>query len=383
VTSTRLPMHARNHRPKGWYGPDDPGGSDPLNWWGSGGDAARPAYSGVVLAIDSLRGYWRLGDGPAPYADTSGYDTDDPANLAIPGSVGTTPTDDLAVGVLPALHDDGAVRFNGDSRLHAPVTVARFEFTGGSQFTATGWVRPAAGSAAGTVYLQNAGADVLNGWRVGFATGRAVQFARHQRSSAGTSQNTQILQTSFGIPEMQWAFIAAVVDATHMRLYVDGAQVEADTVDFNHGGSGNAPLSIGYNANGSGGIGTGDHLDGDLDELAIFHAALSAGQIQELYAAGRPETLVPTVFGPYTIPATVAIVGADGTFTVTLPPAADRAGSTHTIKNVGTGTITVSGAGTDPIDGTGTPGTVVLGALDAVTLTSVGHGWWITGGYGI
>jgi hypothetical protein len=366
-------MHARNHRPKGWYGPDDPGGSDPLNWWdkdiATGG--ARPAYSGVVLAIDSLRGYWRLGDGDEPYLDTSGYDLINPANMYFNGG-GASMDKHVTPGVLPPQHDDGCVRGHGGEFLQASgASIGRFDFSGNPPYTVTCWARRNAGAGAGDLFRHWATFTTghENGWSLQFTAGGAPKFSRHKSNTPGSPGSEQELTAGFAIPTGQWAFIAGVYDGTDMSLWVDGAKVAEQPSDHGHRNF-NLRVILG-------------HAEVSMDEAAIFHAALNAGQLQELYATGRPSTLVPTVFGPYTIPAEVGIVGADGTFTVTLPAAADRSGSTHTVKNVGTGTITVSGAGTDPVDGTGTPGTVVLGSLDAVTLTSVGYGWWITGGYGI
>jgi hypothetical protein len=366
-------MHARNHRPKGWYGPNDPGGSDPLPWWGLGGDAARPAYSGVVQSITSLRGYWRLGDGDEPYLDTSGYDTVNPADLEIVGS-GSAMDRDVTPGVLPPLHDDGCVRFHGGEYLRAHGdSIGRFDFPGRPPYTATAWVRRNSTGGGDGPFLGQTGSFTsghLNGWHLEITSGGAPKYSRHKSNAPGAPGSEQQLTAGFAIPTGQWAFIAGVYDGTDMSLWVDGAKVAEQPSDHSH---------VNWNNK----LFVGSASDVSMDEAAIFHAALTAGQLQELYATGRPSSLVPTVFGPYTIPAEVGMIGADGTFTITLPAAADRAGSTHTVKNVGTGTITVSAAGSDPVDGTGAPGTVVLGSLDAVTLTSVGYGWWITGGYGI
>jgi hypothetical protein len=51
-------MHGRNHRPKGWYGTDDPGGSDPLNWLNR--DAAAGDYEALAFSIPGLDAYFPL-----------------------------------------------------------------------------------------------------------------------------------------------------------------------------------------------------------------------------------------------------------------------------------------------------------------------------------
>jgi len=51
-----------------------------------------------------------------------------------------------------------------------------------------------------------------------------------------------------------------------------------------------------------------------------------------------------------TLDETYRVVGCDGTFTVTLPPAAQFPDSDYTVKNIGTGVITVEGDGSETID---------------------------------
>jgi hypothetical protein len=355
-------MHGRNHRPKGWYGEDDPGGSDPLNWLTREAltSGPRPSYAGVIAGMSDLRGYWRLGDGPEPYADTSGFDPTT-ADLSHFGS--GTALDDLATGVLPAPHDDGCVRFNGGVALQTPSGLSsRFAFGQGAPYTATAWARPKAGSGAGTIYLANTGASNLDGWRLGFTAGRAVEFTRHANNVP------QTITTSFSVPEEQWVFIAAVDAVTTMLLYIDGALVHSQAAT-NHGAAA-APLVIGAAGNGLGGAGNGA-LNASLDELAIFHAALTANQIFTLYEAGRVDVAIPTVYGAWTFPRGVSLAQANGTFTVTLETAVGFAGAQHTLKNIGTGTVTLTGSET--IDGAGSY--VLASQHDAVTVYSDGAVW--------
>lgn len=76
---------------------------------------------------------------------------------------------------------------------------------------------------------------------------------------------------------------------------------------------------------------------------------------------------------------TTAVAGefllANGTFTVTLPDAAAADGEDITVKNIGTGTITIGRTGSNTIDGATTQ--TLPGQYDSMTFTSVGGNWYI------
>jgi hypothetical protein len=69
------------------------------------------------------------------------------------------------------------------------------------------------------------------------------------------------------------------------------------------------------------------------------------------------------------------VVLADGTFDVTLPLAANSIGRPITIKNTGTGVITVVGSSTDTIDGAASYALVI--ANESVTVVGVSAGVWV------
>jgi hypothetical protein len=81
-----------------------------------------------------------------------------------------------------------------------------------------------------------------------------------------------------------------------------------------------------------------------------------------------------TKTGTYTIVSTDEVILASGTFTVTLLTAVGRAGQQFTIKNTGSGTITVATTSSQTIDGSTT---FSLTANDSITVVSDGSNWSI------
>lgn len=80
--------------------------------------------------------------------------------------------------------------------------------------------------------------------------------------------------------------------------------------------------------------------------------------------------------GTYTIAATDCVIDCtSNTFTVTLPTAAGIRGQVFTVKNSGTGVITVAATGGEFIDGAATQ--VLPVQYESVTMISTGTGWGI------
>ena len=84
------------------------------------------------------------------------------------------------------------------------------------------------------------------------------------------------------------------------------------------------------------------------------------------------------VSGTYAILATDWMVNCtSGTFTVTLLTAVGRAGQIFTIKNSGTGTITIATTSSQTIDG-GASASIILNQYQALSVMSDGANWIIT-----
>jgi len=82
------------------------------------------------------------------------------------------------------------------------------------------------------------------------------------------------------------------------------------------------------------------------------------------------------VSGTYTVAANDCVVDCTAnTFTVTLPTAAGAQGQIYTVKNSGTGVITVAAAGGEFIDGAATQLLVVQ--YQSISMISTNTGWRI------
>jgi len=75
-----------------------------------------------------------------------------------------------------------------------------------------------------------------------------------------------------------------------------------------------------------------------------------------------------------TLSADDEVVLCNGTFTVTLPPAASSEGKIYYIKNIGSGTITIDGDSSETIDNATTK---VLYQYESKQVVSDGSEWWI------
>jgi hypothetical protein len=79
----------------------------------------------------------------------------------------------------------------------------------------------------------------------------------------------------------------------------------------------------------------------------------------------------------YTVLATDSFLTGSGTFTFTLPTAVGTTGKPYTIKNIGTGIITIACNGAQTIDGVATY--VIRTTNNGVTIISDGSNWQVKG----
>ena len=86
--------------------------------------------------------------------------------------------------------------------------------------------------------------------------------------------------TTVNISDGSWHFVAATWNGTDKTLYVDGAQIgqEALTNGLNLANQG---FNIGADGSGS------EPFDGNLSDVAIYNAALSASQLQSIQTTGN------------------------------------------------------------------------------------------------
>lgn len=245
--------------------------------------AAQKGFADTVATIavaNTLRGYWRLGEAAAPFADTSGW-SGGPTNLTVSGA-GTAPTTHVP-GALTGGQDDGAIQLNG-----APATGQYLHNASGSVNTGVNssvsimaWVKPFASASNWIAAVYNNVAlsgGHINGWALVIVWSGGNVFAYWRRII-----NDAVVSASLQIPTDTWTFLVSTYDGANLRLYSNGllaattADARADTFDpysnVDLGTTFNDPFPP---------VGT---IDGVIDEVAIWDAVLSLSQIQTLYAA--------------------------------------------------------------------------------------------------
>ncbi|MFT5528181.1 MAG: hypothetical protein ACI9HK_006169, partial [Pirellulaceae bacterium] len=134
-----------------------------------------------------------------------------------------------------------------------------------SSFTVMGWVKP------GTITASRVGLFGQNDTiEFGYISPTQIQLWTPGGGSMNYVHNTF---------DGNWHHITAVGTGTNLQLYVDGTQVATGGSSTNNYGSSGHPFRIG-----GGGIydTTGNQFNGDIDEVAVFHRALSAQEIQDI-----------------------------------------------------------------------------------------------------
>lgn len=117
----------------------------------------------------------------------------------------------------------------------------------------------------------------------------------------------------------------------------------------------------------------------DIMDYAIDGDYAKVGQFNELYVDTYPvltsKENIKSVTTAYTATVNDRVILGNGTFSITLPLASRASGITYTIKNIGTGTVTIDGNGSETIDGATTK---VLSSQYAVaTIVSNGTAWYV------
>ena len=225
-------------------------------------DASSP-YAPTVLSLGSI-GYWRLGESTGTTAaDQSG------------NSLTGTYTGTVTLGQTGALTGDSdtSASFNG-STAFVNVPVSSTMNTPG--FSVSGWAK---WSGSGGTFQNVASTNVYltSGWALLVDAGywHAVLYGSGSTRAdiSGPAATTA------------WAHVALTYNpATSVAtLYVNGTS--AGTATFTtYVPTTTAPLRIGASQDG-GGV-TNYYFSGGLDDVSLYGAALSTGQVQNLYSAG-------------------------------------------------------------------------------------------------
>ncbi len=241
---------------------------------------------------DEPNHWWRFDEQDGSAADAVGF-----RPLSVGGGV--------AQGMEGALGSEpghGAT-FTGTAGSTATTTVADDP---PDLFTVEAWFRTTASTGGRIVGRDTGGSRAKVDRLLSLDAEGRVVFGVKPNAARATVQSSQ------GYRDGRWHHAAAVLSPAGMRLYVDGAQVaqRADVTVGEH-------LALGYWRVG-GGSAVADlpgALVGDVDEVAVYHRALSAAEIAEHVAAAgtSPE---PTNQRP-TVSATASTRGLTASFTTT------------------------------------------------------------------
>ncbi len=226
-----------------------------------------------------LLGYWSLGGGAAPYADTSG-NPGGPVDMALVAH-GTAMTQDYTPGALSPSQDDGAVKFNAAAyNVQGDILSAgdtRFQLSG-AEWTIAAWVKPTLLSSQALQFLGNF--SPFNGGYALSVSG-LTGIPLFQRGDSGGTAFAFDVGTV--VPVDEWSFVAGTYGPTpnEMNLYVDAVLVATGTTV--QGMASFSSVQIG--GNNSGGP-TYNSFNGGVDEAMVWGAALTADQITSLFRAG-------------------------------------------------------------------------------------------------
>ncbi len=220
-------------------------------------------YSLAVLPTAPL-GYWRLNETSGTTAANigSGGGLNGTYTAATLGTAGPRP---------PAFNgfegNNNAPTFNGSS---AFVAGSSGLLSGRNAFTVGGWINPQAAPAARTgLFGQN---DCVE---FGFISATTLEL--------WTPGGGSLTAVPYPFPLNQWHHVIGVADGSTIRIFIDGVQA----------GSGGAPTgsygtsAFGFNI-GGGGVqdAAGNFFNGLIDEVVVYHRALSPAEILGLYQAG-------------------------------------------------------------------------------------------------
>ncbi len=257
---------------------------------------AAPAipYSTVVLN-DGAVGYWRLNEGPHNVSTNLG-------TLATTAdAVYSKTTDGIAGPQSPAYAgfeaDNKAKSFNGSSSYLELLNPDGLNFSG--QITVEAWVKPSAS--------QNGFADfIAHGVNGANNAEMMIRITDNGFYQVGSWDGTSSYDTAFTLPAQDsggpdWVHVVGTYDGAQWNLYRNGSVSATATAAFGSlpvndaawaiGSRGRWIQAFGYNA---GALYPDRAFTGGIDEVAIYGTALTPGQVEAHWFAGKYGTLTPS-----------------------------------------------------------------------------------------
>ena len=262
------------------------------------GDGIGNACEESVTCPSSLVSYWKLNE----TSGSTAFDSADSNNgnvhgaeMGQPGKVnysyyfdndyycqyGYSAEDDYSVSeMFPQCNDCHTHTYD---YIHVNNPASNLNFSGSKNFTVAAWVK-LHGDNDGKVILGR-GTD----WyylKLGDQSGK-LYFTYIEKDNHHPYYEAVSGVSNSALAEDRWYFIVGVKNGTHVSLYING------TKQNSVGTHSNAPayrtsdaFEMGRNSDNN-----GDYFEGNLDEVAVFNAALSQAEITELYTrslVGKP-----------------------------------------------------------------------------------------------
>ncbi len=163
-------------------------------------------------------------------------------------------------------------------------------FTPGSAMTVEAWIRDANPAVAGSILTQYDSSVSQIGWSFSVLAGGQIQFVANGGGATGSPLAFAITTDAVVVADT-WTHVAATYDTVTeaLKIYVDGVEVDAplgaESSDLGSIHDSASPVRIGASRilNGS----VSSFFSGYIDEPALYWRALSAAEIQAIYAAGE------------------------------------------------------------------------------------------------
>jgi YD repeat-containing protein len=234
------------------------------------------AYRAAVLGTAGISDYWRLDDTANAAVDANGNNNN---GTYVNGPVS-------AAGLLAGETNNGRT-FDGTNDY---VDLSPSPFGSPSTFSVEAWVRTAATKTGGYHFLVTDSSNEISGSSLSLDNGFALAIDSSNRPVFSAARNiifsTQRATATSPVtvaPNTIHHIVGTYASST-LRLYVDGVQVATATLNSGPSWSGSRDLRLGRPVGSSNAI---FHLQGMLDEVALYTQALPAATVLAHYNAGK------------------------------------------------------------------------------------------------
>lgn len=205
--------------------------------------------------------YWRLGERDGTLAVDSANSND----LLFDG---------VTLGESPAIANDNNTSISIESgEVGSDSFISDLNPNG--SFSIAAWAKPTGGT--GTARTVASSSDSNTGYILRATTGNKWEF------SVGNS-TTHVLATSgSNIANDEWYFLVGTYTAGTLKLYVNGVEVDSDSVTLAANSTANFKIGALNDSTAK--------FVGNIDEVAFFPSTLTQNEVQDIYDAGRQSRL--------------------------------------------------------------------------------------------